>query len=364
MHRKIRTARLPLRALAAVLAALAALAAPAHAQTPSDPFTALPESDVVVVVDVQRALRDAAPRLLASDQKTLLQMNTAIDGAKTLTGIDVRAIRRLVVGLRGISPQMRPENLQAVAVVEGIDTEKLLAFVRVAKKGQYTEQDYQGTTVYSLLTDNNKPVNPNIQLAVLDATTLVAGTPAELRAGLDARAGRGPRANADLVAAASRHTTSLLSVALVVPESLKQMIASSGNKPGGDPTGQMVASALSAVKLLNLAVGLTPNGYNGFVSARLDTADRAKSLSDTLEGLKKLALMEAPKSEQQKILHSLLRATLVSAEGEEVQLRTEASQSDISALVALAQQKPKASGPSAAPAKPPARRPARRRPRT
>ncbi|HEV2763860.1 MAG TPA: hypothetical protein VGV38_12840 [Pyrinomonadaceae bacterium] len=338
MQRKTRTAPRLLRALGAAVVTLAALAPAAQAQT-SDPFAALPESDVVFVVDVHRALTEVVPRVLASDQKTLVQMNTGIDGLKALTGVDLRAARRLVVGLRGFSPQMKAENLQAVAVLEGLDTAKLLAFLQTAKKGQYREQDYQGTTVYTILTDNDKPINPNVEFAALDGTTLIAGTPAELRAGLDARAGRGARANADLVSAASRHTDAVLSVALVVPESLKQMIANSGTRSGGssDPTSQMIGQALAAVTMVNLAVGLTPNGYNGFVSARLDTGDRAKSLSDMLEGLKTLALMEPPKDERGKMLHSILRATLVSAQGQEVQIKTEVAQADITSFIASRQ---------------------------
>lgn len=344
MHRKISTARPRLlRALAAAVVSLAALASVAQAQTASDPFSALPASEMIIVVDVHRALTEAAPRILASDQKTLVQMNTGLDGLKTLTGVDLRAVRRLVVGMSGLSPQVKPENLKAVAIVEGIDTEKLLSFARVAKKGQYREQDYQGTTVYTLLTDNNKPINPNVEFAVLDGSTLLAGTPAELRAGLDARAGRGPRADPDLVSAASRHSESLVSLSFVVPESVRQMVANSGTRStgggGGDQMGQVVAQALSAVKMVNMAVGLTPNGYNGFVAARLDTADRAKSLSDTLEGLKTLALMEPPKDERGKFLHTVLRATLVGAQGEEVQVKTEVSQADIASLIAFEQKR-------------------------
>lgn len=380
MHRKTLTLPVVRRALAAAALSVAALATHAVAQTGSDPFRALPASDLVVVVDVRRALTEAAPRVLASDQKTLTQMNVGIDGLKTLTGIDARAVRRIVVGMRELSPQqMSADKLKGVAVIEGIDTAKVFAFLRTAKAGQFTEQDYQGTAVYTVLTDNQKPINPNVELAALDAQTLIVGTPAELRAGLDAGAGRGARVSPELAAAASRHSTALVAVAFVVPESLKEMIANSGNKggtdpnkPGGasDPTSQMVASALSSLRMFSAAVGLTPAGYNGLVSARLDTAERAGSLADTLSGLKSLTLMEPPKNERDRILHGLLRAAEVSAQGEEVILKAEVAQTDIDALMKLsgvtarpaAAAKPATTTPRRrAPAR---RRGATRRPRT
>ena len=353
-----------------------AQAAAAPAAATSDPFAALPaDSEFVMVIDVRRALSEVVPRVLANDQKTLVQMNTAIDGAKTLSGVDLRAIRRVVAGVRGLSPNMKPDQVRGVVVVEGVDTAKLIAFARNAVKGKFTEADYQGTTVFTPITDNNKPINPLVEVAALDANTLVAGTPAELRASLDTAAGRAARAaatGADLASAVSRHASALVSMAFVVPESLKQMIAKGGGdqKQGGNPAGQMVAAALSSVRMLSAAVGMTPAGYDGFVGARLDSNERARSLADTLEGLKKLALMEAPKNDQDRVMQDLVRVTQISAQGDEVQVRTLVSQATVDALVKLGRQQKKAGTqpPASQPQqqKAPARRTgtrARRRPR-
>jgi hypothetical protein len=321
-------------ALALALTMLAVFGSKAFAQggqTSLDPFAALPESELIIVVDTQRILRDAVPRILANDQKTLLQINTGIDGVKGLMGIDARAIRRVVFGARNLSPSMKPENFSGVVIVEGIDTEKALGFMRSGVKGKYTEETYGGSTVYTVTKASEPKLMFDLAVAALDGGMLALGTPAELRASIDALAGRAPRADAALVGTVSRHTSSLVSIGFNIPPSLVSSIAASGSSEGGP--NEMIGKALSTLKTFNAALGMTPTGYDMFMAARVESGEQAKSLSDMLIGLQKLALMEQPKNERDKMMQGLLRNVLISSEGSEVQVKTEVPQATVNMLM-------------------------------
>ncbi|HEY0080895.1 MAG TPA: hypothetical protein VGB73_19990 [Pyrinomonadaceae bacterium] len=356
MNRK-RFSSFPL-ALALALTMLAALGTRAFAQglpSSSDPFTALPESDLIIVLDAQRILSDAVPRILANDQKTLLQMNTGIDGVKGLTGIDARAVRRVVFGTRNLSTNMKPQDFRGVVIVEGIDTEKLLGFARAAVKGKYTEETYGGSTVYTLTKASEPKLMFDVAAVALNSGMFAIGTPEELRASIDAFAGRGTRANPELVGSVSRHSSALVSLGFNIPPSLIPAIAASGSSEGG--TNEMIGKALSTLKSFSAALGMTPAGYDMFVAARVESGEQAKSLSDMLTGLQKLALMEQPKTERDRMMMDLLKNVLISSQGTEVQLKTEVSQATVNQLM----QSAKGGQPPPATKKPPVRRRTRRR---
>jgi hypothetical protein len=344
MNRRKRTPILGALALAVI--ALGASVSPVRAQTvtaqtaaASDPFAALPESQLVLVFDTQRILREAAPRILASDQKTLLQMNTGINGVKAMTGIDMSAIRRVLVAVPKITPNMKPQDFRGIFIVDGLDTDKLLALIRKTKAGQFTEEDYQGKTIFGIKKPEpgqageaaTSPIpgfNQEVTLAALEPSTLVFGTAAEVRASIDASAGRVPRASGELIEAASRYPSSLASIALVLPP---EMFSSMTDMPksGKDETdvmGQAILSSLSSLKMVHGALGMTPTGYDVQAGVRLTSGEQAKAFGDALMGMQTLALMQEPKGTQDKMMHDLLDRIKISSMGEEVHFRMEMTQ--------------------------------------
>lgn len=308
-----------------------AAATTATTQASIDPFMALPESDLIIVLDAQRVLRDAVPRILAGDEKTLLQMNTALDSVKVLTGIDARSVRRIVVGLRSLSPNMKKEDFDGVFIVEGIDSEKLLSLVRAGAKGKFSEQQYQGQSVYTFPKSLDPKLSFDLTLAALDTGTLAVGTPSQVRASIDASGGRVPRVSADLAGAATRHPTALVSLAFNVSPAFFDTAKKASDTAGGD--SEMISKAFSTLKMFHAAIGMTADGYDLLAAARLETSEQAKSLSDMLGGFKQLALMEPPKNEQEKMFHGLLKNIEISAQDNEVQLKTEVSQASVDSLV-------------------------------
>jgi hypothetical protein len=337
-----------------------AAAAAAASQTSIDPFQALPPAEAVFVVNVQRVLRDAVPRVLANEPKTLLQMNTSIAGFKALTGIDVHDVRRLVIGLRDLSPEkMSKGTFNGVIIAEGIDTEKLLTLIRMQDKTKAVEEDYQGQRIYTRPKSPDKPADWDLSIAALDATTLVVGTASEVRASIDANAGRGARVSAELRESVMLRPDSLASIAFVMPPSILASMPTTG---GDNDMSKIFTGALASFKMFRGALGLTPTGYDINVAAKLTDSERAKATSDALEGLRALAVMEAPKTDKDRMMMDLLKQVRISSLEDEVQISTEISQVTVNSLIRAANL---SGSRSTQPAKrrTPARRQARRRAR-
>lgn len=340
----------PLICLATALAAFASDAPAQQTATPSavtvaaaarqtslDPFQALPPAEIVFVVNVQRVLRDAVPRVLANEPKTLLQMNTSIAGFKALTGIDVHDVRRIVVGVRDLSPdKMSKGTFNGVIIAEGIDTQKVLALIQTQDKTKAVEEDYQGQRIYTRPKSPDKAGDWDMSMAVLDASTLVLGTTSEVRASIDANAGRGERISAELRESVLLRPDSLASIALVMPPAILASMPTT-TAGGESDMSKIFTSALSSFKMFRGAVGLTPTGYDINLSAKLTDSERAKATGEALEGLRALATMETPKTDTDRMMMDLLKQVRISSLEDEVQLSTEISQVTVNSLIRAAQ---------------------------
>lgn len=327
--------------LASALLLLTALAASATAQTASDPFAALPESELIVVVDIQRILNEAVPRVLAKDPLTLGKMNEGLDQIKALTGLDLRASSRLVIGAPSVVSTPTAQQFRGVIIAQVNDAEKLMSLIRKDTSDKLREEQYQGKTLFTLPKEAQPPRTAaaanrprfDVAMSVLDAGTILFGTPAEVRASIDASAGRRPRASSDLIAAATRHPTSLFGMAMVVPPSLTANIfddkdADSG---GGD---NAIAKAVSSIRQISAALGLTANGFDVVVAGRTDTDEQAKNFGDMLNGFKTLSTMSAPKNEQERMLQNFVKSVQITSAGSEVMLNTVLTQEMVEQFMA------------------------------
>ena len=354
--------------LIATIVTIYAYRATPGAQAPSDLLASLPESDLVILVDVQRLLNEAIPRILTNDEATLVQMNAAINELKAYTDIDVRAINRAVIGMRGLkaAADMKKPEFAGVMIVEGLNPEVLLALLRREGKGKYREQQYEGKTLYISVADGGlKPPGPmaagvtELALTALDTNTIALGTPAEVRASIDASAGRAPRVSADLVALATRNTDVLIGIAGTVPPSMMTPPPTGS----GEKQSDEFSRALSSLRQVYASIGLTPAGFDIFAVGRAGGPAEAKTLSDMLNAFRTLGSLgsSAQRSEQEKLIRDLLASVQISAEGDEVQIKYELTQSTLNALVQLGKQMGRRQvAPPAPKAKQPRRGPRRR----
>ena len=296
-------------------------------------LASLPESDAVALVKMKRALDEAMPRLLASNPTKLTAANAQIQDFKERTGIDPRAFDEVAFGIRYTYPREGVTKLETVGLARGtFNPAAMVAAGRIAANGKYREEKYQGKTIYIFSLDQYVKLLGVISFKVgefaaspIDSNTLAVGDPASVRNVIDVNRGR-KRVSADLVALASRDPEAIVGFGGNVSPALLQNL---------DIGNAAIAQDLSSVRQVYGTVGVSQRDVDMFFAARTTTAESARNLGDTLEGLKQLGALfvtrlPAAKSALAKdALNNLKITTLAN----ELQVRTAVAQSAIAPLM-------------------------------
>jgi hypothetical protein len=296
-------------------------------------MSSLPESDAVAQIKLRQLLSEALPRIMGNNSVRLAEVNASIETFKTRTGLDPRMFEQLAVGLRFSHPSEGVTKVQTVALANGtFNPAAMVAAGRVASNGSYREEKYQGKTLYIFkLEENIRMVGlfnfriDELAAAPLDANVLALGDPAGVRAAIDA-AGSRKRANAELIALASRDPNAVIGFGGNVTEQLITNL-DIGNAP--------IAADLSKLRQVYGSVGTSATDLQLFLAARAVNADAAKSLGDTLEGLKQFgALLVGRLSGARGVLAKSALANLqIVTQANELQIRTAVPQADLGPLM-------------------------------
>jgi hypothetical protein len=317
--------------LALVCAALASTAASAQT-APAAASLPLPASDAVLTLDVRALFAEVIPRALASDKARLAQVNADVDEFRARTGIDAREFDTLAVGARIVPlPSGATKIDRVTAVARGhFRAEALISAARAAAKGGLAEQTHGGKTVYvSTVNDQLKLFGlarmrvRELAFAVLDQNTLALGEPEDVRAAIDAQAGRG-RADMRL---------------LNFPKGAGDFMAFAGNVPAGalanpDTGLPNVDRAIASIRSFYGTVGSTAAGLQMMTALRAGTASDAKQLYDTADALRQIAPgFIAMAGAKWGFARGLVDSMKITTKGNEVQLRLEVPQADVSAVL-------------------------------
>jgi hypothetical protein len=296
-------------------------------------MSSLPESDAVAQIKLRQLLSEALPRIMGNNSVRLAEVNASIETFKTRTGLDPRMFEQLAVGLRFSHPSEGVTKVQTIALANGtFNPAAMVAAGRVASNGSYREEKYQGKTLYIFkLEENIRMVGlfnfriDELAAAPLDANVLALGDPAGVRAAIDA-AGSRKRANAELIALASRDPNAVIGFGGNVTEQLITNL-DIGNAP--------IATDLSKLRQVYGSVGTSATDLQLFLAARAVNADAAKSLGDTLEGLKQFgALLVGRLSGARGVLAKSALANLqIVTQANELQIRTAVPQADLGPLM-------------------------------
>ena len=296
----------------------------------------LPASDAVVIVELRRLLSEALPRALAADPARLAEVNADIESFKTKTGIDPRSFDTLAAGSRfTLLPSGAAKLDHTVAVARGtFSPGAIVAAGRVASKGSYREHKHGGKSVYvfdlyeqvKLFGLLNVQVS-KLAVAELDAKTLAVGEPDAVFAAIDAAAGRGALKASDLAV-------------LSQPLSASTLVAFGGKAPAeimnriefGNPE---ITKSVASIREFYGAIGTTPTGFDFQTTLRTLSAGDAKNLGDTLVALKQFApiLLSRLSGDKARVARNAVESLQVAFKGNEVQLRLEIPQGDVTALV-------------------------------
>jgi len=296
-------------------------------------MASLPESDAVAQIRVRRLLNDVMPKLLAGNPAKLVQANADIDQFKTRTGVDPRAFEQIALSVRYGYPSEGITKLQTVALAKGsFNPGAMIAAGRVAANGKYREEKYQGKTIYVYILDQEVSFLGIFgfkvrQLAAspLDTNTLAIGDPQSVRSVIDVGRGR-KRANAELIALASRDTDAIIGFGSNVSAALLNNL---------DIGNASIANDLSAVRQLYGSVGTTEKDVELFIGARTINADSARNLGDTIEGLKQFGGLFINRLTGAKgtAAKSALTNLRITTQANELQIRTAVAQAEIGPLM-------------------------------
>jgi hypothetical protein len=332
------------------LAALAALAPAADAQTrrgarPAPPPTQqtqrpvaaesipLPAADALLAVDLQKLFKEVVPRALAGDTTRLAQVNADVEQFKARTGLDPRAFERLIVGARIVkldSGSIKLDNVTAIARGP-VNAAALGAAIRAGSAGAVSEQTHGGKTIHVVTVNDQMKLFGvarmhvrELAVAALDAETVALGEPSDVRAAIDAQAGRGARADMRL---------------LSFQKGPNDFVGFAGNVPPGTLAGietglPNVDRAVASIQGFYGSVGSTAAGLQFMTALRAATPADAKQLFDTIEALRQIAPgLLSMAGDKARLAQNAVNSLKVTTKANEVQLRLELPQSDISSLL-------------------------------
>ncbi|HEX6283517.1 MAG TPA: hypothetical protein VFZ71_01525 [Pyrinomonadaceae bacterium] len=301
---------------------------------PSGLMASLPQADAVAQVKIRQLLSEAMPRMLAGNSAKLAEANASIEAFKTRTGLDPRMFEQVALGIRFNHPAAGVTKAETVALANGeFSPAAMVAAGRVASNGKYREEKYQGKNIYIFKLDENVRLLgvfdfriAELAAAPLDGNVLALGDLGGVRAAIDAGRQRKRTQNAELIALANRDPNALIGFGSNMSEQLIGNL-DIGNAP--------IAADLSKLRQVYGSVGATEKDLELFLAARAVTADAARSLGDTLEGLKQFgALFVGRLSGAKGVLAKSALANLkIVTTANELQIRTAVAQADVGPLM-------------------------------
>lgn len=329
----IRISALVIFVFSVVLGQSLVSAQPASGAKLAEIFSFVPASDGVLVIDTNRLLNETLPRVFAGDAAKLAQINAELDKFKTQTGIDARSFDRVVVSARYAHPSPTVTKLEPVAIAQGkFDARALTLAARLAGKGQVREEKHRGATIIVLTVNDQMKLfglwNMRVRdlaITALNANTVAVGTPATVRAAIDA--GKTPRrASVDLVSLATRDPNAVIGFGANVPKAIW-----SGLNLGTDA----IAQDASSIRQAYGSVGTTETDVALTIVARTETPAAAKNLGDTLSGLKQLAAFAvmSMKADNRALAQSAIANLTINSRANEVELRTQVTAATLASLI-------------------------------
>jgi len=296
-------------------------------------LASLPPSDAVALVNVARVFDEAMPKLLAGNPAKLAEVTSELEKFKTQTGLDARSFEQIALGFSYSYPRPGITKVSTVALARGtFNAGAMVAAGRLAAAGKYSEQKYQGKTIYIYSLDRafklaglwNMNVN-DLAVTALDGNTLALGDVEAVQGAINSSRTR-KFANPDLIALASRDPNAVLGFGGNISRTLLDNLSLSNDS---------IARELTAVRQVYGTLGMTATDLELMMTARTVDTYSAKNLGDTVEGLKQLGSFFIGRltAEKGALARTALNNLKVTAAGNELQVRTVVAQSQVAPLI-------------------------------
>ncbi|HEY8184889.1 MAG TPA: hypothetical protein VIF64_02405 [Pyrinomonadaceae bacterium] len=296
-------------------------------------LSSLPPSDAVALVNVNRVLDEALPKLLAENPAKLADVTAELEKFKTQTGLDPRSFDQIALGLSYKYPREGITKISTAVLAHGtFNAGAMVAAGRLAANGKYVEQKYQGKTIHVFTFDRQIRLFGlwdvkvrDLAVTALDGNTLALGALDAVRGTIDAiRTGK--RANPELIALASRDPNAILGFGGNISPALMENLRLSNDS---------VARELTAVRQVYGTLGMTSTDLELMLAARTVDTYSAKNLGDTVEGLKQFGALFINRLSAAKgtLARTALDNLKITTVGNELQIRTAVAQSQVLPLM-------------------------------
>jgi hypothetical protein len=276
--------------------------------TSGEAFEALPPGDLLLTIDAGTLLNTTIPTALANSPEKKAEFDKGLVEMQQKAGIDPKQVK--LVAMSFTFPKAPADKPHFAGVLTGtFDTAKLNESLKKDPKtgAEIPAEQYNGQTLYV-----KKEGTDEIASAVLDASTLVLGSPATMvKSAIDARAGKADNAtkNADLFNAfKATKQTGVVRFAMRFPQ--EQL-----------PQNQQdeMSKSLATIKFLSGAVEAT-TGLGLDLTARTASATDAKPLHDQLQQLLDTSKTQLEGNEQMAGIVAVLNQTTLSMADADVKL--------------------------------------------
>lgn len=312
----------------------------ARSQAVVGSLSSLPQADTLIYVNPRRILSEVVPKLLPA--KDVEGMHKAFEDIKKNAGVDPNNVDYIVVAIRSKKPtadlNFQPPEFLVVASGD-FSAESILTLARMASQGKLRDEKYGSKTLGLMTIDpiaKEAEKNPflkslsEVGIVTLNANTIAAGTPAYLKAAVDAGDGK-ERISAETLNSLVRDTNALISIAGTPWHSFAKSFGMLGTEANA-------RAARCESKIGDFYGALTMDATNFMVRGAMnaDNPDTAKIMSNLFSGL----LRHATSSIKEASAQSTLKSLAITAEGDEVLLSGEISQQMVIDLIQK-QMKPK-----------------------
>jgi hypothetical protein len=301
-------------ALLALTIVSGALAQNAHApNVPTQSVTAalstLPEADLLVYVNPQKILNEAAPKVMPA--KDIEEMRATFFDIKRSTGLDPATLEYFVIATRVRKPSANLEFVapEVLAVAGGdFSSDSLLTLIRMAVGDKVRDEKY-GTRTIAIVT-----VDPVVEMAVknpmlksfsemgavsLTPTSIAIGNVPYLKAAIDAVEGNG-RISQAAIQSLLRDPNSLVAIS-------GSPITSFAKSFGLHGTEANAREPRCDTRFGDFYAGVTLSGNNlnlrGAMNA--DNPDTAKIINGLIAGLMTTAVDSIPDKNAQAVLKGI-----------------------------------------------------------
>jgi hypothetical protein len=304
----------------------------------------LPASDMVVSLNSKRFFADGLPRILASNQPVLAEINSSLENIKASLGIDLRQFDQVAVGLA--TKQISPKEIDfdPVVIARGnFPAGALVSVAKLASSGTYREEKIGAKTVYVFsakeIAEKNAPKVSNSKIAAMIQRTLNGLTKEVAVTSIDGNTiafGSLPRVRQTVEAKSHPETTltnllarkpaAILTFAAKTPEGMSKFVPLDNDELGKN---------LDSIRYLSGSMDMTESAAVVNFMAKTVRADQAASLLDTLSGLQMVgkAFLGGAKGADKQVYARMIDNVKFAQTGNEVTLDLSVPQSDIDILV-------------------------------